>query len=109
MRRRGGGGRETQDGGATVERVRLVFEGRVQGVLFRANTQRIARDLGLTGWVRNLEDGRVEAVVEGSREAVKQLIGRLQREVRAAKVKKVKQEWSEGAKEFSAFEVRGDF
>lgn len=92
-----------------MERVHLVFEGRVQGVFFRANTRRIARELGLTGWVKNLPDGSVEAVVEGSRAAVKELIVRLGAEVQAAKVKRVKQEWTEGEKEFSAFEVRGDF
>ncbi|MDO8722462.1 MAG: acylphosphatase [Syntrophales bacterium] len=44
----------------------VVIEGKVQGVFFRANMQQVARSLDLTGWVRNLPDGRVEAVVEGS-------------------------------------------
>ena len=48
-----------------MKRKHVVIEGKVQGVFFRANTQRIAASLGLTGWVRNLSDGRVEAVIEG--------------------------------------------
>ena len=44
----------------------VVIEGKVQGVFFRANMQRVARSLDLAGWVRNLPDGRVEAVVEGA-------------------------------------------
>jgi acylphosphatase len=48
-----------------MKRNHVVIEGRVQGVFFRTNTQRMAASLGLTGWVRNLSDGRVEAVFEG--------------------------------------------
>ena len=44
----------------------VVIEGKVQGVFFRANVQQVARSLDLTGWVRNLPDGRVEAVLEGA-------------------------------------------
>ena len=44
----------------------VLIEGKVQGVFFRANMQRVARSLDLAGWVRNLPDGRVEAVVEGA-------------------------------------------
>ena len=46
-------------------RVRVVISGRVQGVAFRDSTRRMAERLGLGGWVRNLSDGRVEAVFEG--------------------------------------------
>ena len=48
-----------------MKRKHVVIEGKVQGVFFRANTQRMAASLGLTGWVRNLPDGRVEVVIEG--------------------------------------------
>jgi len=47
-------------------RARIVVRGRVQGVAYRASTQRKARDLGLTGWVRNLEDGSVELEAQGT-------------------------------------------
>ena len=46
-------------------RVQAVVSGRVQGVCFRAETQKQACQLGLTGWVRNLPDGRVELLAEG--------------------------------------------
>jgi acylphosphatase len=48
-----------------MKRMRVIISGRVQGVFFRANTQKAARDFHLNGWVRNLRDGRVEAVFEG--------------------------------------------
>jgi acylphosphatase len=54
----------------TTVRVRVFVEGRVQGVNFRHYTCREANHLGVSGWVRNLPDGRVEAVYEGSRAAV---------------------------------------
>lgn len=88
------------------ERARLVFEGRVQGVYFRANTQRVATEEGLTGWVRNRPDGSVEAVVEGEREAVDRLVERLKVEVRGGRVDRVEARWSPATGEFSAFEVR---
>jgi acylphosphatase len=48
-----------------MKRKHVLIEGMVQGVFFRANTQKMASSLGLNGWVRNLPDGRVEAVFEG--------------------------------------------
>lgn len=55
-------------------RYHVWISGRVQGVFFRANTANEARILGLTGWVRNLPDGRVETVFEGSSPAVEQML-----------------------------------
>ncbi|GIU84030.1 MAG: acylphosphatase [Acidimicrobiales bacterium] len=55
-------------------RRRVVVEGRVQGVYFRDTCARVARDRSVSGWVRNLADGRVEAVFEGRQEDVEALI-----------------------------------
>jgi len=56
--------------GDDLARVHVWVSGRVQGVFFRAETQRAARDADVTGWVRNLSGGGVEAVFEGRPEAV---------------------------------------
>jgi acylphosphatase len=56
-----------------VVRRRVLVAGRVQGVWFRDSCQRMARELGLTGSARNLEDGRLEIVAEGEPEAVDKL------------------------------------
>jgi acylphosphatase len=57
-----------------IRRVQLVVTGVVQGVWFRASMQREARRLGLSGWVRNRDDGAVEAQAEGDSDAVAALI-----------------------------------
>jgi acylphosphatase len=57
-----------------VVRVHVFVEGRVQGVNFRYTTYQQANQLGVSGWARNLEDGRVEAVYEGPRAAVEELL-----------------------------------
>jgi len=57
-----------------VVRYRVLISGQVQGVNFRAACQRVAWQRGVAGWVRNTDDGRVEAVVEGPAEAVRHLL-----------------------------------
>jgi len=57
----------------------VVVSGDVQGVGYRAFTQRAAKDLDLSGWVRNLYDGRVQVEVEGPRAKVEELLARLRR------------------------------
>lgn len=55
-------------------RVHVFISGHVQGIGFRASTQRKAHQLGLAGWVKNLADGGVEAVFEGPEEAVEKMV-----------------------------------
>lgn len=57
-----------------MRRVKLRIYGKVQGVFFRDSTQKKARELGCTGWVRNEADGSVTAVAKGDDKAVEQLI-----------------------------------
>ena len=54
--------------------VHLIVSGRVQGVFFRDNTRRKARELGLTGYAKNLESGDVEVVAEGNEDKLNELI-----------------------------------
>ena len=55
-------------------RAHVLVTGMVQGVFFRAATAKLAQKLGLTGWVRNLDDGRVEAVFEGEKKDVDEAV-----------------------------------
>ena len=74
-------------------RARVLIEGRVQGVNFRAATREQARITGVEGWVRNLDDGRVEAVFEGAAAAVKHMISWCHSGPRHARVDRVDVEW----------------
>ena len=79
--------------------------GRVQGVFFRAWTQQQADALGVTGWVRNCPDGRVDVHVEGQDSAVEAMIDRLRRGPPAADVDDVRL-WDAEPCDFDDFEVR---
>jgi acylphosphatase len=79
--------------------------GRVQGVFFRAWMRDQAIELGVTGWVRNCPDGRVDSHIEGDQAAVEQMIERLHRGPRAARVENV-QVWNVELFDFDDFEVR---
>jgi len=57
-----------------MKRAHVFVSGRVQGVWFRASTRDKAEELSLKGWVRNLPDGRVEAVFEGDERAVEEMV-----------------------------------
>ena len=57
-----------------MKSMHVYISGRVQAVFFRANTRHKAESLGLTGWVRNTSDGRVEAVFEGEEEKIGEMI-----------------------------------
>jgi len=86
-------------------RAHVFFAGVVQGVFFRANTVKCAQMLGLTGWVRNTADGRVEAIFEGDDEAVEEVIDWCATKQPYAKVKSKEVKMSEATGEFEMFSV----
>lgn len=83
---------------------RLIISGRVQGVGFRFYMERKARELGVTGWVRNRLDGSVEALVQGTPEAVDAIVVAARRGPRSATVTDVK--ISESSGDYDGFEAR---
>lgn len=87
------------------KRIQLVVRGRVQGVFFRAATQREARRLGLTGWVKNRADGSVELVAEGEEDAVKELAGWANHGPSAARVENVDIRWRGYTGEYFEFAI----
>lgn len=89
----------------TNARARVVIAGRVQGVFFRAETQRAAQRLGVGGWVRNRPDGTVEALFEGPSQAVQQAVDWCWHGSPASKVRDVKTEWLTYAGEFMEFSI----
>ena len=86
-------------------RAHVVVEGRVQGVFFRHHTQEMAVSLGLKGWVRNRQDGSVEAVFEGDKEMINQVIRWCHRGPSQARVTEVRQAWEDYKGEFEDFLV----
>jgi len=86
-------------------RVQVLVTGRVQGVCFRDFTQREAATLGLTGWVRNLPDGRVEAIAEGTRDLLENFISRIRQGPALSRVDDVQLIWSSGESEFRDFRI----
>ncbi len=83
----------------------MFVSGIVQGVLFRQKTKQLAESLGVTGWVRNLDDGRVEAVFEGEEKAVKALIDYCKKGPRGAMVTNADVAFELYSGEFRDFEV----
>ncbi len=90
---------------AVRSRCRAQFSGRVQGVFFRATTRTQAQTLGLTGWVRNREDGSVEALFEGPKETVQQLLAFCKSGIPRAHVERLVVDWSPATGEFTTFEI----
>jgi acylphosphatase len=86
-------------------RARVIIEGRVQGVFFRYHTQDMALQLGLKGWVKNRRDGRVEAVFEGNKDKVDQVIQWCHRGPSEARVTKVHFNWEDYTGEFEDFAI----
>jgi acylphosphatase len=90
-----------------IEKRHLKIFGRVQGVGFRHFTVQRARELNLTGWVKNMSDGTVETVIEGSGENVDQMIDKLKKGPRTARVDDIREMDAAGEQDnFQDFTVR---
>jgi acylphosphatase len=88
-------------------RAHVWVQGRVQGVGFRAYVEYSARQIGgLTGWVRNVGYGTVEAIAEGERAKVERIIEAMKQGPRASRVDEAKVEWEEPTGEFVKFGMR---
>jgi acylphosphatase len=87
----------------------IFFSGHVQGVFFRDTVKRIALDLGITGWVKNLSDGRVEAMLEGEKEKIEELIEKAKKGNPLIEVKRVDLRWIECKNKFKDFKIKRGF
>lgn len=83
----------------------LIVKGRVQGVFFRHYTRKRATDMGLTGWVKNLDTGDVEIIAEGTKEALKALLEWVWEGSPSSDVVDIKISWKEYTGRFREFEI----
>ena len=88
-----------------MERLHAIVHGDVQGVGFRYFVQRKAQQLGLSGWVRNNDDGTVELVAEGNRRELEDLKRVVEEGPRLARVDRVETRWSEATGNLRRFEL----
>ncbi len=84
----------------------VIVAGRVQGVWFRGTTRQVARDAGASGYVRNLHDRRVEAVIQGRREAVQTVIEFMRTGPPGALVTDISVTWRPAAAAIDGFDIR---
>ena len=89
-----------------LKQIHVFVSGRVQGVAFRWVTSDVAHQLKVTGWVRNLRDGRVEVIAEGEEDVLNQFIEFLEKGPRYAKVKDIEIEWLDYTGDFASFDIR---
>jgi acylphosphatase len=87
-------------------RAHVYVSGGVQGVFFRAETAEFVNRLGVCGWVRNLSDGRVEAVFEGDREDIEKAVDFCRKGPPGAHVLSLDVEWEDWKGEFPDFKIR---
>lgn len=83
----------------------ITVSGQVQGVGYRAFAARVAARHGLLGGVRNLDDGRVELEVEGTRTVIEVLLLELKKGPPAARVASIETEWGTGTGRYSSFSI----
>ncbi|HHT9125813.1 MAG TPA: acylphosphatase [Candidatus Brocadiia bacterium] len=90
----------------SIVRAHVYVEGMVQGVFFRAGTVDKARSLNIVGWVRNCQDGSVEAVFEGKKDVVEKIVNWCRVGPSGAIVRNVDVNWEEPTGEFKTFSIK---
>jgi acylphosphatase len=88
-----------------VVRAHIFISGHVQGIGFRWWVRRLAQDLQLSGWVRNLSDGRVEVIAEGEKKKLTKLIELIKKGPEFSKVDEVGVSWKKSSGDFEKFEI----
>lgn len=86
-------------------RAHVLISGRVQGVAYRYFAEKYAKSFGITGWVKNLYDGRVEVLAEGDRNDLDRFLARLKEGPRLALIEDFDVTWEEFANEFQDFQI----
>ncbi|HZA42798.1 MAG TPA: acylphosphatase [Nitrososphaeraceae archaeon] len=86
-------------------RANIVVKGKVQGVYFRQNAHRICNEYGVTGWVRNVGDGSVEAILEGNKNSVEDAISWFRVGPLNAHVERVELSYDRYSGEFQDFKI----
>lgn len=92
--------------GAEIQRVHVWVKGRVQNVGFRAHVQYSARQIGVTGWVRNVGYDTVEAAAEGERAKLERFVEAVKTGPRGSQVDESNVEWQNATGEFADFQMR---
>lgn len=86
-------------------RAHVLVDGNVQGVFYRVWAKSNAKDLCLNGWVKNRDDGKVEAILEGDKHKVEEMLKRMQKGSDLAEVKNVDYDFSEMTNEYNEFQI----
>ena len=94
---------------APTHRVHVFYKGRVQGVGFRYTAEKIALEIGVTGWVKNLPDSRVELVAEGAKGELETLLEKILQSQVGRYVQKTVCSWAKPTQEFHDFTVEFHF
>jgi acylphosphatase len=90
---------------AANKRIHIFYSGLVQGIGFRYTAERVAASLGLTGWAKNLPDGRVEVLCEGKEGGIEAFMGKIE-EIFKGYIRDTDVEWKDATAEFDGFDVR---
>lgn len=88
-----------------TKRVHVFYSGSVQGVGFRYTARDIAEELGISGWVKNLRDGRVEVIAEAEKETLQQFLDSIKGQFKNY-IEDIDISWQDASSEFDNFDIR---